>query len=57
VELYFHSPNAPSRRGAQLEKHRDNFTFTFTHKVTAWRSGKSKITVRVIGHIGDSEGG
>jgi hypothetical protein len=29
VELYIHSPNTPSWRGAQL-KHRDNFTFTFT---------------------------
>jgi hypothetical protein len=29
VELYFHSPNTPSWRGAQLKKkHRDNFTFT-----------------------------
>jgi len=28
VELYIHSPNTPSCRGAQL-KHRDNFTFTF----------------------------
>jgi hypothetical protein len=28
VELYFHSPNTPSWRGAQGE-HRDNFTFTF----------------------------
>jgi hypothetical protein len=26
VALYFHSPNTPSWRGAQL-KHRDNFTF------------------------------
>jgi hypothetical protein len=26
VELYLHSPNAPSWRGTQL-KHRDNFTF------------------------------
>jgi hypothetical protein len=26
VELYFHFPNTPSWRGAQL-KHRDNFTF------------------------------
>jgi hypothetical protein len=26
MELYLHSPNTPSRRGAQL-KHRDNFTF------------------------------
>jgi hypothetical protein len=34
VELYFHSPNTPSWRGAQL-KHRDNFTFTltFTRKI------------------------
>jgi hypothetical protein len=29
VELYFHSPNTPSWRGAQL-KHGGNFTFTFT---------------------------
>jgi len=29
VELYLHSSNTPSWRGAQL-KHRDNFTFTFT---------------------------
>jgi len=28
VELYLHSPNTPSWRGAQL-KHRDTFTFTF----------------------------
>jgi hypothetical protein len=28
VELYLHSPNMPSWRGARL-KHRDNFTFTF----------------------------
>jgi hypothetical protein len=28
VELYLHSPNTPSWRGAQGE-HRDNFTFTF----------------------------
>jgi hypothetical protein len=28
VELYIHSPNTPSWRGAQLKKHRDNFTFT-----------------------------
>jgi hypothetical protein len=26
MELYLHSPNSPSWRGAQL-KHRDNFTF------------------------------
>jgi hypothetical protein len=26
VELYIHSPNTPSWRGAQL-KHRENFTF------------------------------
>jgi hypothetical protein len=30
VELYFHSPNTSSWRGAQL-KHRDNFTFTFLY--------------------------
>jgi hypothetical protein len=30
MELYFHSPNTPSWRGAELKKHRDTFTFTFT---------------------------
>jgi hypothetical protein len=38
VELYFHSPNMPSLRGAQL-KHRDNFTFTFSpfyYSVVSW---------------------
>jgi len=25
VELYLHTPNTPSRRGAQLRKHRDKF--------------------------------
>jgi hypothetical protein len=29
MELYLHSPNTPSWRGAQL-KHRDNFIFTWT---------------------------
>jgi hypothetical protein len=37
VELYLHSPNIPSWRGAQGE-HRDNFTFTFTR---AYASGCS----------------
>jgi len=30
VELYLHSPCTSSWRGAQIEKHRGNFTFTFT---------------------------
>jgi hypothetical protein len=30
MELYLHSPNTPSWLGAQLKKHRDNFTFTLT---------------------------
>jgi hypothetical protein len=30
VELYLHSLNTPSWRGAQL-KHRDNFTFTLSY--------------------------
>jgi hypothetical protein len=30
VELYFHSPNTPSWRGAQLKKHRETLTFTKT---------------------------
>jgi hypothetical protein len=28
VKLYLHSPNTPSWRGAELKKHRGNFTFT-----------------------------
>jgi hypothetical protein len=32
VELYLHSPNTPSWRGAQL-KYRDNFPFTFNQSV------------------------
>jgi hypothetical protein len=47
VELYLHSRNTPSWRGAQL-KHRDNFTFTFTirfincidHTVSMMKSGE-----------------
>jgi hypothetical protein len=37
VELYLHSPNTPSWRGARLKNHRDNFTFTFigTYKMIA----------------------
>jgi len=31
VDLYIHSPNAPSWHGAQLKKKdKDNFTFNFT---------------------------
>jgi hypothetical protein len=30
VEVYLHILNTPSWGGAQLEKHRENFTFTFT---------------------------
>jgi hypothetical protein len=30
VELYLHSPNAPSWRGAQVE-HRDNFTLLYLY--------------------------
>jgi hypothetical protein len=40
VELYLHSPNMPSRRGAQL-KHRDNFTFTLYLR---WNYNISKVT-------------
>jgi hypothetical protein len=38
VELYFHSPNTPSGRGAQLKKHKDNFNFTFfIHFAQLWQ--------------------
>jgi hypothetical protein len=41
VELYFHSPNRLSWRGAQL-KHRDNFTFT----LPSFGSGTRSLTLR-----------
>jgi hypothetical protein len=35
VEIYLHSPNTPSWRGAQvIRKHRDNLTFYFTFYTT-----------------------
>jgi hypothetical protein len=37
MELYLHSLNTPSWRGAQL-KHRDKFTFTFTFLMDVWAS-------------------
>jgi hypothetical protein len=33
VELYLHSPNTPSWRGAQLKEAQGNFTFTFINYV------------------------
>jgi hypothetical protein len=36
VELYLHSPNIPSKRGAQLY-HKDNFTFTFYRPEVMWK--------------------
>jgi hypothetical protein len=37
VELYLHSPNTPSLRGAQLKKQKGDFTFYhFRHEVTAY---------------------
>jgi hypothetical protein len=41
VELYLHSPNMPSRRGAQLN-HRDNFTFQhrqYSDQAMGWTTG------------------
>jgi hypothetical protein len=29
MELYLHSPNTPSLRGAQLKKHRENYLFFY----------------------------
>jgi hypothetical protein len=42
VELYLHSPNTPSWRGARL-KHRDNFTFTFCLPKSALRPSQPPI--------------
>jgi hypothetical protein len=39
VELYFHSPNTPSWRGAQLN-HRDNFTFILIYHIFTSESEK-----------------
>jgi len=35
VEIYLHSPNTPSLRGAKL-KHRDNITFTLPSLDRIW---------------------
>jgi hypothetical protein len=48
VELYRHSPNTPSWRGAQL-KHRDNFTFTFTFTFLMLRQQTD--VIRKLKHI------
>jgi hypothetical protein len=47
VELYLHSSNTPSWRGAQL-KHRDNFTFLRMHLVLAlvWYTSRTRNGVR-----------
>jgi hypothetical protein len=31
LELYIHSPSTTSWRGAQLKKHKDNYTFTLQY--------------------------
>jgi hypothetical protein len=41
VELYLHSPNMPSWRGAQL-KHRNNFTFTTENSNAKYKQGHHK---------------
>jgi hypothetical protein len=38
VELYFHSPNTPSWRGAQFKKNRDNFTFILLYLYHAMKA-------------------
>jgi len=50
VELYIHSPNTPSLRGAQLnKKHRDNFTFTYTYALKpVWIRNLEKLIVAQI---------
>jgi hypothetical protein len=50
VELYLHSPNTPSWRGAQL-KHRDNFTFTGHLARLSWHRTESFILHRYTVHI------
>jgi hypothetical protein len=52
MELYSHSPNTPSLRGAQL-MHRDNFTFTFPIGYEAYvhiftRAPSSHVAVLVL---------
>jgi hypothetical protein len=45
VELYLHSPNTPSWRGAQLKiSHRDNFTFTLFINMNQWENPTTHIT-------------
>jgi hypothetical protein len=55
VELYLHSPNTPSWRGAQL-KHRDNFTFTYRsitlHNLRRWNRSLNNQRIRASRHFG-----
>jgi hypothetical protein len=46
VELYLHSPNTPSWRGAQL-KHRDNFTLPFTFTFYVLTDVRSVVDINV----------
>jgi hypothetical protein len=54
VNLYLHSPNTPSWRGAHLKKHRDNFTSTYCARsrhssfsiVTGLRAGQPRLESR-----------
>jgi hypothetical protein len=51
VELYLHSPNMPSWRGALLKKHRDNFTFYFRQWTISSIPGNAATSVRNFGII------
>jgi hypothetical protein len=57
VEIYLHSPNTPSWRGAQL-KHRDDFPFTFflaqiarSKRMSLWFIHMLECYVRIRGKI------
>jgi hypothetical protein len=48
VELYLSSPSTPSWRGAQLKKHRDNFTLLYFMKREDWSTCSQNPTFEPI---------
>jgi hypothetical protein len=52
VELYLHSPNTPSLRGAYL-KHRENFTFYLLHRLGVF---ENSVLRRIFGPKREEDG-
>jgi hypothetical protein len=51
LELYLRSSNMPSWFGAQLKKHRDNFTFTLVRKCVSTKLGVLDAVIALDGSM------